>query len=99
MKITCIAPNGERKESQIPPSASQALIDQMIRQLERAGFSDIQLVGEQSEVKSGRFISPDEQRAATTAVEAEQHYGSHCPDCGRKMESDGGYLYCEYCEG
>ena len=99
MKIKCISPDGERKESQVPPSASQALIDRMIRQLERAGYTDIQLVGEQSQVGGKRFVSPDEQRAAMSAVESERHHGPLCPDCGRVMVQDGGYPYCEYCEG
>ena len=99
MKIKCISPQGERKESNVPPSASQALINQMIRQLEEAGYTDIQLVGKQPQAKSGRFISPDEQRAAMTAIESEQHHVPLCPDCGRVMVQDGGYPYCEHCEG
>jgi len=50
--------------------------------------------------RTARFVSLDEQRAAQTAVEEEQHQSRFCPDCGREMEDDGdGVLYCEHCEG
>ena len=51
------------------------------------------------EMSGGRFVSLNEQRAAMIAIEEETHQGPLCPNCGREMEMDGGYPYCEYCEG
>lgn len=50
------------------------------------------------EPQTSRFVSPDEQRAAKTAIEEEQYLSRFCPDCGREMEYDGVW-YCEHCEG
>lgn len=50
------------------------------------------------EPQTSRFVSLDEQRAATTAIEEEQHPSRFCPNCGREMEYDGVW-YCENCEG
>jgi len=99
MKLQSIDSEGLQREIQVPPSSSPELVRQIIRQLENAGFTDIKLVGERGEITAERFISLDEQRAAMSAIEAEQHYDPVCPDCGRVMEQDGGYPYCEHCDG
>ena len=75
----------------------ESMLDRMKSQMEAAHPNrDYEIVEMMS---GGRFISINEQRAATTAIEEEQHQGPLCPDCGREMEQDGGYPYCEYCEG
>lgn len=97
MKIKIRVEKGNDKRSLIIP-ASQ--LEASVASWRDHGYSvEILEQGNKISMKS-IFVSINEQRAAASAIERERKIASkYCPDCGRKMEMDGGYYFCEYCEG
>ena len=70
-------------------------IAEEIKLLEASGGTDIRVF----DPNVGDFSSPNEQTATMAAIRGERQHQTLCPDCGRRMEQDGGYPYCEHCEG